>query len=117
MWLFFGDQRREFNSLYEEELEAYRREGLLTRLDTAFSRDQGEKIYVQHRMLEKAHEIWEWIEEGANIYLCGDAKHMARDVDLALRRIVATEGQQSEEAAKAYLDELNRRKRYQRDVY
>jgi sulfite reductase (NADPH) flavoprotein alpha-component len=116
-WLFFGDQRRELDFLYEEELEAYRKEGLLTRLDTAFSRDQGEKVYVQHRMLEKAQEIWGWLEEGANIYLCGDARRMARDVDLALRQIVAAEGRRSESAAKAYLDELSRGKRYQRDVY
>jgi sulfite reductase (NADPH) flavoprotein alpha-component len=116
-WLFFGDQRRDCDFLYQEELEAYLRSGLLTRLDLAFSRDQREKIYVQHRMLENAAQLWAWLEEGASFYVCGDARRMARDVDATLHRIVAEQGGRSEEAAKAYVAEMKRAKRYQRDVY
>ena len=116
-WLLFGDQRREHDFLYEEELEAYRRDGLLTRLDTAFSRDQADKVYVQHRMLENAAELWRWLQEGAHFYVCGDAKRMATDVDAALRRVVAEQGGMSPEGAKAYVGELTKAKRYQRDVY
>jgi sulfite reductase (NADPH) flavoprotein alpha-component len=116
-WVFFGDQRRDFDYLYEEELEAYRESGLLTRLDLAFSRDQAEKVYVQHRMLENAPELWRWLSEGAHVYVCGDASRMARDVDDALRRIAAEQGGMSELEAKAYVAGLAKDKRYQRDVY
>jgi sulfite reductase (NADPH) flavoprotein alpha-component len=116
-WLFFGDQRRDCDFLYQEELEAYRRNGVLTRLDLAFSRDQREKIYVQHRLLENAAQIWAWLEEGACFSVCGDAQRMARDVDATLHRIVAEQGGRSEEAANAYVADLKRAKRYQRDVY
>jgi sulfite reductase (NADPH) flavoprotein alpha-component len=75
--------------LYEEELSGYQRSGLLTRLDTAFSRDQAEKVYVQHRMLQRAPELWGWLEEGAHVYVCGDAKRMASDVDRALHQVIA----------------------------
>lgn len=116
-WLLFGDQRRAFDFLYEDELTTYQREGLLTRLDTAFSRDQGAKCYVQHRMLESAGELWAWLRAGAHFYVCGDAKRMAADVDAALKQVVAEQGRMSPEAAKAYVGELAKAKRYQRDVY
>ncbi len=116
-WLFFGDQRGEYDYLYREELEAWRQDGTLKFLDTAFSRDQSEKIYVQNRMLQRGAEIWSWLQAGAHFYVCGDAKRMASDVDAALRQIVAVEGGMSEENARAYLGDLAKSKRYQRDVY
>jgi sulfite reductase (NADPH) flavoprotein alpha-component len=116
-WLFFGNQRRARDFLFEEELTAYRRDGLLTRLDTAFSRDQANKLYVQHRMLENAAELWAWLEDGAYLYVCGDAEKMARDVDRGLAYIIAKEGAMDAAAAKAYLARLAREGRYLRDVY
>ncbi len=91
-WLFFGDQRRDTDFLYRDELESYQKFGVLTRLDTAFSRDQAEKVYVQHRMMENAKELWHWLENGAHFYVCGDARRMALDVDHALHAIVAEQG-------------------------
>ena len=116
-WLFFGDREREHDFLYREELEEFVRQGILTRLDAAFSRDGDRKDYVQHRMEESAAEVWAWLQEGATFYVCGDASRMARDVDEALKRIVAAQGALSADAAKAYVDDLARAKRYQRDVY
>jgi sulfite reductase (NADPH) flavoprotein alpha-component len=116
-WLFFGDQRSETDFLYREEIEAYRADGLLTRLDLAFSRDQAEKVYVQHRMRESAAELWSWLEDGAHVYVCGDARRMALDVDCALREVVAEQGRMSADAARDYLKALSRSGRYQRDVY
>jgi sulfite reductase (NADPH) flavoprotein alpha-component len=116
-WLFFGDQRRELDFLYGEELEAFRTDGLLTRLDLAFSRDQAEKIYVQHRMREQAAELYAWIQDGAHLYVCGDATRMARDVDVALAHIIAKQGGMGLSAARSHLAELARAGRYQRDVY
>jgi sulfite reductase (NADPH) flavoprotein alpha-component len=116
-WLFFGNQRRATDFLFEGELADYRRDGLLTRLDTAFSRDQAHKIYVQHRMLENAAELWAWLETGAHLYVCGDAEKMARDVDRGLAYIVAKQGRMDVAGAKAYLAGLAREGRYQRDVY
>ncbi|MBI1776436.1 MAG: sulfite reductase subunit alpha [Proteobacteria bacterium] len=116
-WLLFGDQHSALDFLYREEIEAWRRDGLLTSLDTAFSRDQPKKLYVQHRMSESATALWAWLEEGAHVYVCGDAKRMARDVDRALGAIVASQGGMSEEKAKSFLAGLVRDKRYQRDVY
>jgi sulfite reductase (NADPH) flavoprotein alpha-component len=116
-WLFFGAQRRQLDYLYETELEEFRKDGLLTRLDTAFSRDQPEKVYVQHRMRESAGELWAWLQEGAHLYVCGDAQHMARDVDMALTLLVAKHGRMEWADAKAYLAALGREGRYQRDVY
>src|SRR6266699_141693 len=116
-WLFFGDQRRELDFLYEQELEAFRTDGLLTRLDLAFSRDQTEKIHVQHRMRERAAELYAWIKDGAHLYVCGDATRMARDVDLALAHIIAKQGGIGLSEAKAQLAEFARAGRYQRDVY
>jgi sulfite reductase (NADPH) flavoprotein alpha-component len=116
-WLFFGDQRRELDFLYEQELQAFRRDGLLARLDLAFSRDQAEKIYVQHRMRERAVELYAWIRDGAHLYVCGDATRMARDVDAALAHIIAKQGGMGLGEAKSHLAELARSGRYQRDVY
>jgi sulfite reductase (NADPH) flavoprotein alpha-component len=116
-WLFFGDQQRARDFLYEEELTGMLNDGILTRLELAFSRDQAEKIYVQNRMLEQAAELWRWLEEGAHFYVCGDAKRMARDVDAALHQIVAEQGGKSPEEADAYVANLRSEKRYQRDVY
>ena len=116
-WLFFGDQKREFDFLYRDELENFQRNAVLTRLDTAFSRDQKEKLYVQHRMIEHSREIWDWLGHGAHFYVCGDARRMALDVDLALHTIVAEQGRMSADAAKEYIQALSKAKRYQRDVY
>jgi len=116
-WLFFGDQHQASDFLYRDELDTFLRSGALTYLDTAFSRDQAAKVYVQHRMLERAGRIWEWLERGAHVYVCGDARRMARDVDSALHRIVAETGGLGEAGAKQYVSGLVRAKRYQRDVY
>ena len=117
-WLFFGEQRRGSDFLYEEEWKALQAEGILTRLDTAFSRDQAEKVYVQHRLLENAAEIWKWIAgEGAHFYVCGDAARMAKDVDAALLKIVEREGGKTADEAAEYVEELKKTKRYKRDVY
>jgi sulfite reductase (NADPH) flavoprotein alpha-component len=116
-WLFFGDQRGDFDFLYQDELDGHLHSGLLTHLDTAFSRDQSEKIYVQHRMLQRGREIWDWLKAGAHFYVCGDAKKMALDVDNALRQIVSEQGGMTLDAAKAFLASLTKEKRYQRDVY
>jgi sulfite reductase (NADPH) flavoprotein alpha-component len=116
-WLFFGNPRRCSDFLFEDELTGYRHDGLLTRLDLAFSRDQEGKIYVQHRMLEQAAELWSWLEDGAHLYVCGDAQRMARDVEAGLGYIIAKEGRMDAAAAKAYLARLGREGRYQKDVY
>jgi sulfite reductase (NADPH) flavoprotein alpha-component len=116
-WLLFGDQRSDCDFLYRDELEQYRRAGVLTRLDTAFSRDQGAKVYVQNRMLEHAAELWSWLEAGAAFYVCGDAQHMAADVDKALRQVIAAEGKLSPAEADQYVSEMVRAGLYQRDVY
>ena len=116
-WLFFGNSKQGSDFLFEDELTAYRKDGLLNRLDTAFSRDQEHKIYVQHRLLEHAAELWAWLEDGAHLYVCGDAERMARDVDRGLAYILAKEGRMEPAAAKAYLARLAAEGRYQRDVY
>jgi sulfite reductase (NADPH) flavoprotein alpha-component len=116
-WLFFGDQKASTDFLYADELHALRDSGLLTRLDVAFSRDQKEKIYVQHRMLENAAELFAWLEQGAHFYVCGDASRMAKDVDAALHTVVETAGKKSPAEAAAYVQALRGAKRYQRDVY
>ena len=116
-WLVFGDQHGETDFLYRDELLTYKASGLLTRLDCAFSRDQAEKLYVQHRLLENAADVWAWIQQGAYIYICGDARRMARDVDQALQQIVADQGSMRPADAKAFVQQLAKAKRYQRDVY
>lgn len=116
-WLFFGDQRAATDYLYRDELASLMHGGTLTRLDTAFSRDQPEKIYVQHRMLEHAAELYAWLEAGAHFYVCGDASRMARDVDAALHTVVERAGGKTPEQAAAYVQALKTGKRYARDVY
>ena len=116
-WLFFGEQRAAADFYYRDELEKMFSDGHLTKLCTAFSRDQAEKIYVQHRMLEHAAELWSWLQDGAHFYVCGDASRMAKDVDDALHKIVETAGGKSADDAKAYVAKLKAEKRYQRDVY
>jgi sulfite reductase (NADPH) flavoprotein alpha-component len=116
-WRFFGDQQRASDFLYEEELAGWQTEGLLTRLDLAFSRDQTGKIYVQHRMQEAAADLWRCLEDGAHFYVCGDAKRMAKDVDTALHEVIARAGNRTIEAAREYVMKLREQKRYQRDVY
>ncbi|MEO6785052.1 MAG: assimilatory sulfite reductase (NADPH) flavoprotein subunit [Chthoniobacteraceae bacterium] len=116
-WLFFGDQKRATDFLYQEQLEGWVKDGHLTRLDLAFSRDQAEKIYVQSRMLEAAEELWSWLEAGAHFYVCGDASRMAKDVDVALHTVIEKVCEKSADEAKAYVDRLKSDKRYQRDVY
>jgi len=117
-WLFFGDQHRESDFLYESEFAALQSDGILTRLDTAFSRDQAHKVYVQDRMKENAADIWKWInDEGAHFFVCGDASRMAKDVDATLLKIVETEGSKTPDEAAAYVEDLKKTKRYKRDVY
>lgn len=116
-WLFFGDQKRTSDFLYHDQIIGWVQSGHLTRLDTAFSRDQEEKIYVQTRMLQAATELWQWLEEGAHFYVCGDAKRMAKDVDDALHTIIQTAGGKSAEEASAYVNQMKKEKRYARDVY
>ena len=116
-WLFFGDQRSRYDFLYGAEMNGYVADGTLTRLDTAFSRDGDEKLYVQHRMIEHATELWGWLTAGGHFYVCGDAKRMAADVDATLRAIVAEQGRMSGADADAYVNEMTKTGRYQRDVY
>ena len=116
-WLFFGEQRASSDFYYKEELSQMAKSGVLTRLDTAFSRDQDHKIYVQHRLLEQAGDIWDWLQHGAHVYVCGDARRMAKDVDNALRQICQTTGGLSDDQTEVFMGELRRDKRYQRDVY
>ena len=116
-WLFFGDQKRITDFLYEDQIVDWQRRGLLSRLDLAFSRDQAEKIYVQTRMWENAAELWAWLEQGAHFYVCGDAKRMAKDVEDTLLRIATERGGKSAAEARTWLDGLATVGRYQRDVY
>ncbi len=116
-WLFFGERCAATDFLYREELESMKADGHLTRLDTAFSRDRAQKVYVQDLMLKEARQVWEWLEQGAYVYVCGDAFRMAKDVDKTLHSIVATQGGMSEEDAGAYVNALKEERRYQRDVY
>lgn len=116
-WLFFGNPHRQYDFLYEEELAGFLRSGTLTRLDTAFSRDQPQKVYVQHLMAAHGRELWAWLSEGAHIYVCGDAKRMARDVHRCLRQITAEHGGLAGDRADDYLAAMARAGRYQRDVY
>ncbi|MET9491824.1 bifunctional nitrate reductase/sulfite reductase flavoprotein subunit alpha [Nocardia sp. NPDC006630] len=116
-WLFFGDQHAADNFYYRAELEDMFRSGFLTRLDLAFSRDQRERVYVQHRMIEHGAELWAWLREGGHFYVCGDAARMAKDVDDTLLRIARIHGKLSEEAALAFKKQLVAEKRYVRDVY
>lgn len=118
-WLFFGDQHASTDFLYEEEIKAWKEKGILTRLDTAFSRDTEQKVYVQDRMREHASELWKWIQEGAYFYVCGDAKRMAKDVHQTLIGIAVEHGGMSLEDAETYINKtmMREERRYLRDVY
>jgi sulfite reductase (NADPH) flavoprotein alpha-component len=116
-WLFFGHQRRDHDFFYEDELTAMRASGLLTRLTLAWSRDAKDKIYVQHRMREVGRDVWAWLNDGAHVYVCGDALHMAKDVEAALIDIVAQHGGCTPERAKEFVAEMKSKGRYQADVY
>jgi len=116
-WLFFGERSAATDYLYREELETMLADGHLTRLDTAFSRDQQDKIYVQDRMIEQSAQFWSWLQDGASVYVCGDASRMAKDVHAALQKIVETQGAMSSTAAEEYVDSLKAQHRYHRDVY
>ena len=116
-WLLFGDQHRETDFLYEPEITEWVRNGTLTRIDTAFSRDQREKIYVQQRMLEAGADLWRWLQDGGHFYVCGDALRMARDVDASLRSIAMSQGSLDADQARDWAASLARQGRYQRDVY
>ncbi|MFW6353169.1 MAG: diflavin oxidoreductase, partial [Verrucomicrobiota bacterium] len=116
-WLFFGDWTFQNDFLYQTEWQKYLKTGGLSRMDVAFSRDTDQKVYVQHRMREKSKELYAWLEEGAHFYVCGDASRMAKDVHQALIDCVAEHGGMSPEDAEAYVKDLQKSKRYQRDVY
>ena len=116
-WLFFGDQHSASDFLYQDELEQYQKDGVLTRLETAFSRDTEQKVYVQHKMLENSQELFEWLENGACFYVCGDKQRMAKDVHNTLIDVIEKEGAMTREAAEAYLNDIQKQGRYQRDVY
>ena len=116
-WMFFGDQHFVTDFLYQTEWQKWLKDGVLTKMDVAFSRDTEEKVYVQNRMLEHSKELFQWLEEGASFYVCGDKTNMARDVHNTLVEIIETEGKMSREQAEGYLAEMKKQKRYQRDVY
>ncbi|MGF1693710.1 assimilatory sulfite reductase (NADPH) flavoprotein subunit [Photobacterium kagoshimensis] len=116
-WLFFGDRTFTEDFLYQVEWQKHLKAGVVDQIDVAFSRDQAEKVYVQHRLLEQGAKVWQWLQEGAHVYVCGDANQMAKDVHQALLTIIEQHGQQSREQAEHYLTELRKSKRYQKDVY
>lgn len=116
-WLFFGEQHEAYDFYYQDEILALQQAGVLTRLSVAFSRDQAEKVYVQHRLLAQSADVWSWLQDGASLYVCGDAAHMAKDVEAALRTIIMRRRGVSEERACEYLEQLIAEKRYLRDVY
>ena len=116
-WLFFGERNKTTDFLYKEEWEGYLKSGALHQLDLAWSRDQKKRCYVQDRLLAEAARVWDWLENGAVFYVCGDAKNMAKDVDRTLHRIVCEQGKRSAEDAESYVKQMKKDKRYQRDVY
>ncbi|KPN15007.1 sulfite reductase [NADPH] flavoprotein alpha-component [Bacillus australimaris] len=116
-WLFFGDQHFVTDFLYQTEWQKWLKDGVLTKMDVAFSRDSEKKVYVQHQMKKQSKELFEWLEQGAYVYVCGDEKHMAHDVHATLLSIIQEEGAMSKEKAESYLANLQQQKRYQRDVY
>jgi sulfite reductase (NADPH) flavoprotein alpha-component len=116
-WLFFGNPNYTQDFLYQTEWQRFVKDGVLNKISLAFSRDQEQKVYVQHRMLEQGAELYQWLEQGAHLYVCGDANHMAKDVQDALVQIVIEHGAKSEEQAEQYVSDLRRAKRYQKDVY
>jgi sulfite reductase (NADPH) flavoprotein alpha-component len=115
-WLFFGNPHFTEDFLYQVEWQSYVKEGVLSRIDLAWSRDQQQKVYVQDKLRERA-ELWRWINDGAHIYVCGDANRMAKDVEQTLLEVIAEYGAMDAEAADEFLSELRVERRYQRDVY
>nr|WP_219914439.1 assimilatory sulfite reductase (NADPH) flavoprotein subunit [Thalassobacillus sp. CUG 92003] len=116
-WLFFGEQHFVTDFLYQIEWQKWLKEGMLSRMDVAFSRDTSEKVYVQHRMLERSQDLYQWLESGAHVYVCGDETYMAKDVHEALVTVFEQEGGMTRDDAEAHLSEMRKQKRYQRDVY
>jgi sulfite reductase (NADPH) flavoprotein alpha-component len=116
-WLFFGHQRSDYDFFYGDEFNAMKASGVLTRLSLAWSRDGKQKFYVQDRMREVGRELWTWLADGAHVYVCGDAKRMAKDVERALVDIVAQHGARSTDEAIAFVGSLKKAGRYQQDVY
>lgn len=116
-WLFYGDRRFRTDFLYQTDWQRWLKEGVLTRMDVAFSRDTEQKVYVQHRMMEKSRELFEWLQQGAYVYICGDKQHMAKDVEETLLKIIEQEGGMNRTEAEAYLEDMKATNRYQRDVY
>ncbi len=116
-WLFFGDQHESLDYLYAETLNSYRDTGLLTRIDTAFSRDGEHKVYVQDRLREQGAELYRWLERGAHFYVCGDVSRMAADVDRALKEVLSVHGKMTDKEAEQYVTAMSKSKRYVRDVY
>lgn len=116
-WLFFGEQRFQTDFLYQVEWQQFLKTGVLEKMDVAFSRDQAEKIYVQHRIVEQAESVYQWLESGAHLYVCGDMNHMAKDVHQALIEVIEQQSDRSREEASDWLDQLIANKRYQRDIY
>ena len=116
-WLFFGERRFYSDFLYQIEWQKALKKGVLGKIDLAFSRDQEEKIYVQHRLAQQQKEVFDWLQNGASFYLCGDMKHMAKDVQKTLLEIIQTQGGMSEDQARDYFKKLKKDKRFQADVY
>lgn len=117
MWLFFGDQREQQDFLYRDEMLSWLEGGVLQRLDTAFSRDQQKKIYVQDRIREQSAMLWSWLEQGAYFYICGDSKRMAPDVEAAMLDSIAMHSGKGQAYASAYVADMKKQKRYLKDVY
>ena len=116
-WLFFGEQHFTTDFLYQTEWQTWLKDGVLTKMNLAFSRDTEEKVYVQHRIEENGEELYQWIKEGAAIYVCGDEKNMAKDVHQSLLNVIQKEGHYNEEEAETFLTKLKKDKKYQRDIY
>ena len=116
-WLFFGARQQAFDFLYRDELLHFRKTGLLTQLDLAWSRDGQQKDYVQHHLRRHAAQVWQWLQQGAYLYVCGDAKKMAKDVEATLLEIIQTQGNKDLSAAQEFIAQLKAQKRYQKDVY
>ncbi|MES2923079.1 MAG: sulfite reductase subunit alpha, partial [Verrucomicrobiota bacterium] len=116
-WLFFGNPHSATDYLYQEEIEGYIADGTLAKFDVAWSRDQKEKLYVQHLMVQNGAELWAWLSGGAAFYVCGDASRMAKDVDQTLLKVAETHGKLTPDEAAAFISQLKKEKRYLRDVY
>jgi sulfite reductase (NADPH) flavoprotein alpha-component len=116
-WLFFGDRQKQYDFIYQNELQDFLDKGILTRLETAFSRDQAEKEYVQDKLKQAGKDVFTWLETGAVVYVCGDAKYMAKDVEQALVHVIGEHGSMDRGDAEHYLKDMQKHQRYLRDVY